>query len=305
VKALITGAGGFCGSHLIHRLEADGVEVHSVSTRRIDRIRHHTIADVTDIEALSAVLHATRPNYVFHLAGVTSAPDPAAFYRVNSAYAASLLAALAVTECCECPVLLVGSSAEYGSVPANELPIEEDQCPHPLSHYGISKLAQTHIGLAASRSGCRVVVVRPFNVVGPGMPEHLALQSFATQIRRIGKGLSQPVIEVGNLNASRDFVDVRDAVETYWKAIRSKTCHGQVLNVCSGHATRLSDVLSMLLSRAGVEAEIRQDPARIRALEAETHFGSTRKLDALLGAKPRRPLRETLGDVLAHTLPES
>ena len=305
MRALITGAGGFCGRHLIDRLEADGVDVHSVSTRQIDRIGPHTIDDVTDIERLSAILQEARPNFVFHLAGITAAPDPAVFYRVNSAYAATLLGALTRTEYRECPVLLVGSSAEYGAVSENELPIMEDRFPHPLNHYGISKLAQTHIGLAASRAGCRVVAVRPFNVVGPGMPAHLSLQNFATQISRIRAGLAQPVIAVGNLNASRDFVDVRDAVDAYWRAIRSETCHGQILNVCSGRATKLSDALSMLLNLAGVSAKIRQDPARTRPLEVETHFGSRRKLDALLGSRPQRTLNTTLGDILAHTLPAS
>jgi GDP-4-dehydro-6-deoxy-D-mannose reductase len=305
VKALVTGAGGFCGHHLIQRLEGDDVEVHSVGTRVPGGGRHHLLNDVTDLKVLTEIVRRVRPDYVFHLAGVTAAAHPAVFYRVNSEYAATLLAALDEAGVRDSPVLLTGTSAEYGVVSANDLPLTEDRCPQPFNHYGISKLAQTHIGLEAGRSGRQVVIVRPFNVVGPGMPEHLSLQSFATQITSIRAGLAPPVIQVGNLGTSRDFVDVRDAVVTYWDAIRSESCRGQVLNVCSGRETRLSDALSIMLELAGVSAETRHDSTRSRALEVEAHYGSTRKLDALLGVRPLRPLVTTLSDILAHAQPVS
>ena len=305
MKALITGGGGFCGRHLIQRLETAGVEAHSVGIRILDRPRHHVIGDVTDFDALSGILRTVRPNFVFHLAGTAAPSAPFVFYRVNSEYAATLLAAIAESRNRECPVLLAGSSAEYGLVSENDVPIAEDRCPQPVSHYGISKLAQTHIGLAASQLGCPVVVVRSFNVVGPGMPSHLSLQDFATQISRIAAGLAPPTISVGNLNVSRDFVDVRDAVDVYWDVIRSEACRGQVVNVCSGRATLLSDALSTLLELAGVTAEIRHDTKRARALEATVHFGSTRKLETMIGARRYRPLVTTLKDILLKASPGS
>jgi GDP-4-dehydro-6-deoxy-D-mannose reductase len=299
VRALVTGAGGFCGSHLVKRLEEDGVEVHSVGTRIVNRDRHHVIRSVSDVSGLSQVIRATGPDYVFHLAGISTANDSADYYRVNSGYAATLLDALDADPRTNCPLLLTGSSAEYGPVPRQELPITEEFCARPVTHYGISKLSQTQMGLAANRLERGVVVVRPFNVVGPGMPPQLALQAFATQIAHVREGLSPAVIKVGNLNTSRDFVDVRDVAATYWDAIRTSACYGQIVNVCSGLEIRLSDALSMMLEIAGIEVETQFDPARLRKFDIDAHYGSNRKLETLLGPRQMRPLANTLEVILA------
>jgi GDP-4-dehydro-6-deoxy-D-mannose reductase len=286
---------------LVQTLERDGVEVHSVGTRQLDRRSHHLLGDVGDLGSLTHLVEQVQPDYAFHLAGVSAASNTALFFTVNTEYAVTLLTALDQGGRHDCPVLLAGSAAEYGLVSPGDLPITEDHCPKPFNSYGISKLAQTHVGLAASAAGRPIVVVRPFNVVGPGMPARLALQSFATQLMQIRAGLGPSLIEVGDLSASRDFIDVRDAVSIYRVAIRSVICHGQIINVCSGRERRLSDVLATMCELAGVTADLRQDPARTRTFDAHNHYGSTRKLEALLGVRPLRSFATTLSDILAHT----
>ena len=302
MRALVTGAGGFVGRHLARYLQDREVETHTVGERSASRERHHQVERVTDIHALERVVRVADPDYIFHLAGVMISPDPIEFYRINTEFAVALLKALENGGHDDRPVLLVGTSAEYGVVSEGELPIPETLRPRPYNHYGISKLAQTFEGLAHSNSGQPIVVVRPFNIIGPGMPEHLALQSFASQIVKIAKGASPPVLEVGNLKASRDFVDVRDVVAAYWEAIRNPGCYGEILNICTGRPTLVADALRMLIHLAHVEPEVKVKASRIKGVDIPAHYGSTEKLSRLLGPLTMRDLDISLTDILHETM---
>lgn len=298
MKTLITGSGGFCGKHLTRYLKDLGEEVHTLSRGGDPTPFHHSIEDITDIGTIASILKLIKPDTVFHLAGVSSASDPTLFYRVNTQYAVALLGALERIGHGNCPVLLVGTSAEYGNVTQDHLPIREDLPPCPYNHHGISKLAQTYVGLAAHASGYPVVIVRPFNVIGPGMPEHLVIQSFVSQIAKASEGKISPEIHVGNLKSSRDFVDVRDVVKIYWKLLNLPAAYGQVINVCSGKGTVIGDILSKLLQFAGVQAEIKIDPLRFRSIDVPVHYGSNEKLRELLGFAPDTDLDGTIKNIL-------
>ncbi len=298
MKAFITGSGGFSGKHLTRYLKDLGVEVHTLRRGGDPTPFHHSIEDITDIGTIASILKLIKPDYIFHLAGVSVSPDPILFYRVNTQYAVALLGALEKIGRCNCPVLLVGTSAEYGNVTREHLPIREDLPPRPYNHHGISKLAQTHVGLAAHAGRYPVVIVRPFNLIGPGMPEHLVIQSFVDQIVKAREGKTPQEIHVGNLKSSRDFVDVRDAVKIYWKLINLPSAYGQIVNVCSGKGTVIGDILSKLLKFSGVQARIKIDPSRFRPIDIPIHYGSNEKLRELLGFTPYTDLDETIKNLL-------
>ncbi len=156
MKVLVTGAGGFCGKHLTAYLQSQEVEIFTLG--RTPTIFHHYKVCPTDLAGVTQALKASRPNYVFHLAGVAVSPEAATYYQVNTAYAACLLQALEEAGLANVPVLLVGSSAEYGMVTESELPITENLPAKPYSHYGISKLTQTNLGLAAASQGRPIVL---------------------------------------------------------------------------------------------------------------------------------------------------
>jgi GDP-4-dehydro-6-deoxy-D-mannose reductase len=293
MRALLTGAGGFCGSHLLGYLQSLGVEVHTLGPRVVSP-HHHQVVDITSVAHLAEAVTVVRPDYVLHLAGVTVAQEYDLFYRVNTVYAASLLRALEVSGQDHIPVLLVGTAAEYGLISEPELPIVEETPPRPFNHYGISKLGQTLMGCALAKSGRPVIMVRPFNIIGPGMPAHLAIQSFAQQLASIARSNSLPVIEVGNLAASRDFLDVDDVVKIYWQLIQSPDAFGQIINVCSGRATSLDEILSRLISISGVRVKVHVDPARFKPIDIAKHYGESQKLYQLIVRTPATNLESTL-----------
>jgi len=298
MKALLTGAGGFCGRHLMSHLEKERVEIHTLGSRAFSTSLRHHVVDFTNVSAITSALISVQPDYVFHLAGISHASDPALFYQVNTQYAVRLLYSLEHAGLSDRPVLLVGTSAEYGLVSEKQLPIREELPPRPYNHYGISKLAQTLEGLSAGKKGQPVVMVRPFNVIGPGMPEHLVLQSFAKQVAGITKGLIPPVIKVGNLESTRDFIDVHDVVEIYWRLIRTPSAWGEIVNVCSGHETSIGYILSRLVDMAGISIEVRINPSRFKQIDIKSHYGSVEKLRRILGILPATSLDASLRRVL-------
>jgi len=294
MKVLISGAGGFCGKHLTAYLEDQGVEVHRLTRSKDGAAQGHKVGDITSIPELTAVLASVRPDYVFHLAGILHGGSPVLFYRVNTQFAVALLEAIREADLTACPVLLAGTSAEYGMVSPQDLPVREDLSPHPYNHYGISKLAQSLAGLAAGQKGHPVVIARPFNIIGPGMPEHISIASFARQVADILEAKLPPVLEVGNMTTVRDFVDVRDLAGIYWDLIRTPSAYGQIVNICSGRGTLIGDMVSRLIELSGKRVEVKVDEGRLKPIDVPVHYGSNEKLKKILGRIPETDLETTL-----------
>jgi GDP-4-dehydro-6-deoxy-D-mannose reductase len=134
------------------------------------------------------------------------------------------------------------------------------------------------------------------------MPDHLALQSFAQQLARIARGDRPAVIEVGNLNTSRDFIDVDDVIKIYWRLAQTAEAYGQIINICSGEATSLDDMLSRLISISGTRVDVRTDPAKFKSLDIARHYGDCEKLHRLLGYTPCTNLEASLTSIWDSTV---
>ena len=303
MRALVTGAGGFVGRHLCALLDMQGVEVRTIGLRPTSAA--HLTVDPMDLVALTAAVDTAQPTAVFHLAGVTVSADPTDYYRVNAAFAAGLLAALERSGQEAVPVLLVGSAAEYGPIGPASLPVSETMPECPMSDYGISKLAQTHLGLAAAARGRPIVVVRPFNIIGPGMPTSLAVGSFAAQVAAIIRGDAPPLLRVGNLASSRDLIDVRDVVRLFVALLEHPQACGRVINLCTGVATAMQAVVADLIALAGMEIAVECDQSRVKGNDSSVHYGSTALLSSLLGPLALRPVGTSLREVLAARLSET
>lgn len=297
MRALVTGAGGFSGRYLLEFLATQGVEIHTLGNRVTSQ--NHHIAEFDDFAKLSNIIQQVQPDYIFHLAGVASAPEHSLYYKINSVFAANLLQAVVAAGQKECPILLVGTSAEYGKINDTDLPINEKTVPRPYSHYGVSKLTQTTIGQLAVEQGQPVVIVRPFNIIGAGMPSHLAAQSFVRQIIDSRQDNTDTIIlKVGNLNSYRDFIDIQEVVSIYWELIRNPHTYGEIINICSGVGVSMQDLLDRLIRLSGKKIEVQIDPLRFKPVDIPLHYGDTNKLSRLLGYLPELNLDKTLHAIL-------
>lgn len=284
-RALVTGAAGFVGSHLVPELAEHGFDVTAA-----DR----TAGDVTDPRAMRRLVAEARPTHVFHLAGIRDATLDE-LLRVNVSGTVNLLDAVA-DEAPSARVLVVGSAAEYGETTSE--PVDEDAPARPRTDYGVAKAAQ---GLAAAavaaRHGIHLVRIRLFNLVGPGEPATFVASAIAARIAAIQAGAADPPLRTGDLATRRDFVDVRDAV----RALRLAATRGEpgaVYNVCSGEATRIGTLVETLLEIAGLEVEIESVPEPA-ATNVRGHAGSAARLRAATEWEPQRSLRDSLADVYA------
>ena len=279
------------GRHLGDHLEAMGDQVVSVDLE----------VDVADPDAIGAAVAAARPEAIYHLAALSHVGEswefPAEVLRVNVLGTAGVLAAARALP--EPAVVLVISSAEvYGSVSAEELPIVESTALRPLSPYAASKAAAEQLALQAWRGyGQPVIVVRPFNHVGPGQAPTFAVSALAKRIVEAQRA-SSSTVAVGTLTARRDYTDVRDVVRAY-RSLVVEGKKGETYNVCSGHDVAVSEVAQRLLALAGADVELVTDPSLVRAVDLPVLRGDYQRLAHDTGWKPEIPLDDTLADVLA------
>ncbi len=309
MRLLLTGAGGFVGGHLVDFLRAEHpeVEIHgvvlplgSVSWRAASGARV-VEADLDDPAAAASVVEEVRPDRILHLAGQSSVQqswrDPGGTLRTNVLAIVHLLDA--ARRCGLRPdVLVVGSAEEYGAVLPEELPIRESVPLRPASPYAVSKVAQGALALLyGPAGGMRVVLTRTFHHTGPGRGEAFAESSFARQVAEIEAGLRPPVLKVGNLDAVRDFSDVRDVVRAYWMLLE-KGEGATAYNVCSGQGRRIRELLEMLLAASTARVDVQVDPARLRPSDVPVQVGDASRLRAATGWEPRIPLERTLRDLL-------
>jgi GDP-4-dehydro-6-deoxy-D-mannose reductase len=309
VRVLITGAGGFVGGHLVAQLrrEKPEVEIFGIVLPQ-GGITWGTGAgmsviegDLNDAAATARIVAQVAPDRIVHLAGQSSPhlswSDPGGTLRTNVMGIVHLLDAargLGLRPA----VLVVGSAEEYGQVPAEELPLRETTPLRPTSPYAVSKVAQSALAvLYGPGAGMRVVTTRTFHHTWPGRGEAFAESSFARQIAEIEAGRRAPVIRVGNLDAVRDFADVRDVVRAYWLLLEQGE-PGAVYNVCSGRGRSIRELLEILLACSRARVEIQVDPERLRPSDTPVQVGDSSRLQAATGWSPRIPLEQTLRDLL-------
>jgi GDP-4-dehydro-6-deoxy-D-mannose reductase len=290
MRALITGGKGFVGQWLAAHLEDHGDDVTVIDLE----------TDVADGAAVRRVMSDVAPEAIYHLAAMThvgeSWDDPSRVLRVNVLGTAEILAAARSLEV-RARVLVVSSAEVYGIVTPEQLPLGEETSTEPASPYAASKLAAEAVAFQAWRGyGQPVIVVRPFNHIGPGQSPNFFVPALAKRIveaRRSG----DTSLSVGNLTTRRDFTDVRDVVAAYRLLMEGGEA-GAVYNVCSGRDVAMSEVAAQLLELAGADLTLRTDPDLLRPVDVPVLRGSAARLQAATGWQPQIPLATTLADVL-------
>ncbi len=313
MKALITGTTGFAGSHLVEYLFDHQPQVEVVGIKRwrspMENIAHLgdrlklVETDLHDYHSVYRMLEEVRPDVIFHLAAQSFVPTswkaPAATLETNVVGQTHLFEAVRALSLD--PVIQIAcSSEEYGLVHRHETPMTEENPLRPLSTYAVSKIAQDYLGYQYFQSyGLKVVRTRGFNHTGPRRGDVFVVSNFAKQLARIKAGHADPVIRVGNLEAERDFTDVRDMVRAYWLAV-TKGKPGEVYNIASGQAIAIKNLLDRLIELTDVEVEIQEDPERMRPSDVEILIGDSSKFRGDTGWKPEIPFEQTLRDTVEY-----
>ena len=311
MRVLITGVTGFVGSHLAEYCEGLGHEVAGTMRWRSqqenladvrDKV-HLYDADLRDATAARKVVQDFRPDRIFHLAAQSfvhaSWSAPAETMSTNVMCQVHLLEAIREVAP-ETLVQIAGSSEEYGDVRPDEVPIKETNQLRPLSPYAVSKVAQDLLAFQYFRSyGTRAVRTRAFNHEGPRRGEVFVTSSFAKQIALAEVGKAPAYLSVGNLEAQRDFTDVRDVVRAYWLTLE-KCEAGEVYNIGSGKAWRIQAVADTLIGMAKTPIEIRTDPTRMRPSDVPLLLADTTKFRNATGWEPEIPFEQTLHDTLEY-----
>lgn len=296
MRALITGIKGFVGQYLLEELEKNNIETFGISREK--EIEENIYkGDILNLESIANIIRSIRPDVVFHLAGFTSVKDswekPDEAMKLNKGGTENLYKAIEQIDA-NIKVILVSSAEVYGR-PA-KLPLLETDPVHPENPYSKSKLAQEEV--ARENPKIRTIICRSFHHTGPRQQPIFAIPSFAKQIAAIEASLQTEIL-VGNLDAKRDFTDVRDVVRAYGLLSQSNKW-GQIYNICSGKTWSMKQVLDTLLKYSKKDIKITVDPSKMRPSDIPALQGDNIKIKNDIKWEPQIPFERTLLDTLNY-----
>ena len=313
MKALITGITGFAGSYLAENLlstgkyEISGTYLFEDSIVNVGKIKDKLDlikAELSQYGSIFDIVKNVVPSVIFHLAALTSPADsfknPTETLTNNISLQVNLLEAVRKNNLFNTKILVISSADTYGLVKKKDLPIDEQTPFMPTNPYSVSKIAQDFLGLSYYLSyKLKIVRVRPFNHIGPRQSPGFVVASFAKQIAEIEKGKRKPVLHVGNLEAKRDFVNVKDMVNAYVLAVE-KGKDGDVYNIGSGTSYAISDILNKLINMSSSKIEIEKDDTLFRPTDNPELVCDSSKFRKLTDWKPTISIDETLKDTLDY-----
>ena len=312
-KILITGVSGFAGSFLAEELlknpenQVYGTTFSGTSLDKLPQLKDKIKAfpvDLLNKKTTQEIINEVRPDVIFHLAALTSPAEsfekPAEVMVNNIESELSVFEAVRKTNLSNCKILITSSAEIYGMVDPSDLPIDENTPLKPTSPYAVSKVAQDFLGLQYHLSyKFDIVRIRPFNHFGPRQSPSFVVSSFAKKIAEIEKGIKEPIMSVGNLEARRDFTDVRDIVRGY-VLLSEKGIAGEVYNIGFGKSHKISDVLEKLLALSDKKIEVKVDPSLFRPSDIPDLYADNSKINNATGWEPKIQLEESLRDTLDY-----
>lgn len=307
MKALVIGAAGFVGGHLINHLSDDcGYEVYATKLpfEKLDTDRASVSdLDILDQNAVTELLSEIKPDQIYHLAAQSSVKvsweKPQLTADINIKGTINVLEAARAAEN-KPRILLVGSGEEYGYLKPEEIPVKEDTLLRAGNIYAATKACQGMLGEIYSRAyGMDIIMVRAFNHIGPGQSDIFVVSDFCRQAVMAEAGKKEPVISTGNLAAERDFTDVRDIVRAYSSLMKTGRS-GQTYNVGSGTARSIQSILDLILSKTSVKIDVVRDASRMRPSDVPAIAADISRIRTDTGWEPVITLENTIEDIMNY-----
>ena len=315
-RMLITGFSGFVSRHFLNYLvennlsyEVLGVDVNPPKFAMEDYAPTLAMSfeqvNLLDKEAVEDMIATFRPDYILHLASFSSVAyswqHPADCFMNNTSIFLNVTEALRKHDLCDCSLLSVGSSEEYGDVKKEELPLQEDMPLVPVNPYAVARVSQEMMAkVLADSFGMQIMLTRSFNHMGPFQDERFVIPSFVRRILDIAEsGAKSGEIETGDTSIVRDFVDVRDVVRAYYRLLLDGKA-GEVYNICGEKGVSLAEVVDQIADIVGVSVTTRVNPDFVRPGDNQVVIGSAEKIRQDIGWTAEIPLRQTLMDMIGH-----
>ena len=313
-RMLITGFSGFVSRHFLNYLvennlsyEVLGVDVNPPKFAMEDYAPTLAMSfeqvNLLDKEAVEDMIATFRPDYILHLASFSSVAyswqHPADCFMNNTSIFLNVTEALRKHDLCDCRLLSVGSSEEYGDVKKEELPLQEDMPLVPVNPYAVARVSQEMMAkVLADSFGMQIMLTRSFNHMGPFQDERFVIPSFVRRILDIAEsGAKSGEIETGDTSIVRDFVDVRDVVRAYYRLLLDGKA-GEVYNICGEKGVSLAEVVDQIADIVGVSVTTRVNPDFVRPGDNQVVIGSAEKIRQDIGWTAEIPLRQTLMDMM-------
>lgn len=306
MKAMIIGGAGFVGAYLTRHLHDDlkwEVVVTKMPQEQIEANAKVVDLNILESDKVVSLLQEEKPDYIFHLAAQSSVAvswkNPGLTVDVNIKGAVNVLEAVRVMEK-PARVLLIGSGEEYGHILPEESPIKETNHVRPGNIYAATKACQNMLGaIYAEAYQMDVMMVRAFNHIGPNQAPVFVVADFCKQVAEMEAGMREPIMQVGNLSAKRDFTDVRDVVRAYGLLVQYGKA-GETYNVGSGLAIAIEQILQMIVSKSALDIQIEIDPNKLRPVDVPIIEADTQKLVQTTGWKREISLEQTIQETLDY-----
>lgn len=306
MKAMIIGGAGFVGAYLTRHLHDDlkwEVVVTKMPQEQIEANAKVVDLNILESDKVVSLLQEEQPDYIFHLAAQSSVAvswkNPGLTVDVNIKGAVNVLEAVRIMEK-PARVLLIGSGEEYGHILPEESPIKETNHVRPGNIYAATKACQNMLGaIYAEAYQMDVMMVRAFNHIGPNQAPIFVVADFCKQVAEMEAGMREPVMQVGNLSAKRDFTDVRDVVRAYGLLVQYGKA-GETYNVGSGQAIAIEQILQMIVSKSALDIQIEIDPEKLRPVDVPIIEANTQKLVQMTGWKREISLEQTIQETLDY-----
>ncbi len=305
-KFLITGIAGFVGHYFIEYLKENNIDAQILGIDILDEFKinfpdaEYKKIDLKSKNDIYNLLSDYKPDYILHLASISSVSqswkEPVESFVNNTNIFLNLIDSVRILNL-PTRILSVGSSEEYGNYPESKMPLKEEYELHPNSPYSIARVSQEMLSVLYAKSyNINVLVTRSFNHIGPKQRDVFVVPSFIKQLIAISKKEADK-IEVGNIEIIRDFLDVRDVVDAYFK-ILTKGKVGEIYNVCSGQGIKLKTIIEKTSQILGIKPNIIVDKSKIRPADNMVIIGDNSKLKNELNWTPKYSLEQTVNDMI-------
>ncbi|MEA1986705.1 MAG: GDP-mannose 4,6-dehydratase [Candidatus Marinimicrobia bacterium] len=298
-KILITGSNSFTASHFIQYLKRiQNIELVGMDKNISKNIKEYQV-DLLNYGKVYDVISKEKPNYIIHLVGLNKDKNPINFYKSNLFTTINLLESIYQNRLLDTKILLISSSAVYG-IPGNKV-VNENDIPRPINYYGNSKLSMEEIAFQYIRNfNLKINIARPFNAIGNNQPESFVISSFIKKLLDIKINKKSPIIKVGNLMVKRDFIDVDDLADAYWKILQL-SYFGEIYNIGSGKSIGIDEVLGKIINLMEIDVKIEIDKNIFRNNDIPDLVSDISKIKKI-GWKPKVFLDNSLENIISNYL---